>query len=73
MAACLFSFEMPSTMLIRLGSPLVSVNRVFGAEEEEETETEAVRLWPDVAFGGGVGSRDTTRLRGKEFCRPREA
>ena len=73
-ADCLFIFEMPSTMLIRLGgSPFVSTNRPFGGGGEGDTETEAVRLWPGVGLGGVVGSRDAIRLRGSDAWRPSEA
>ena len=68
--ACLFMREMPSTIVIRLGSPLVSVERVG----EGVAEVDTVRLCPDAevddgpAFGvDGSTLSDAVRLRGGEL------
>ena len=67
-AASLFMREIPSTMLIRLGSPVVSVERAGAGVPE----VDAVRLWPGAVDGpaDGCTSSDAVRLRGSEFCRP---
>ncbi|PIL34697.1 hypothetical protein GSI_03477 [Ganoderma sinense ZZ0214-1] len=74
-AASRFMRDMPSTMLIKLVSPVAVVGseRTVSGAGPLGVDTDAVRLWPGLGFDGCISS-DAVRLRtAPAFARPSAA